>query len=173
MQNIEVYIQSNIHLLSDEEPDMGHFNRFLARLSRERSMGHWLLIARIAAVILAITVVSVVAPGIYRNTLPQVLFFRNTQQTELLEAENFYHDQLADSYKILRHMPFKMDKAEKKRIMKELDEMDMQAIILKRDLSQNPNDEWVVQAIFSYYQAKIDMIDMIINRTRNTTNLML
>ena len=53
---------------------------------------------------------------------------------------------------------------EKSKILNELSEMDDQVQAIKSDLKQNPDDERIVHAIINFYQVKIELMDVIINR---------
>jgi hypothetical protein len=92
---------------------------------------------------------------------------------ELNEAENFYNAQLEQYYVKIQDLKFNNDQVEKKQILKELSEMDQQVQSMKKDLKQNPDDERVVHAIINFYQVKIELMDMIIARTQQTTNTIL
>jgi len=93
--------------------------------------------------------------------------------TELIEAEQFYTSQLGLYYSKIENLRFNNDKTEKMQVLKELSDMDQQIKAMKQDLRQNPDDERIVHAIISFYQIKIELMDMIIARTKQTSNSIL
>jgi hypothetical protein len=92
---------------------------------------------------------------------------------EFNEAEQFYTSQLSIYYSKIQKLRFNNNFTEKKLVLDELSEMDKQVKAMKQDLQQNPDDERVVHAIINFYQVKIEIMDMIITRTQQTTNTIL
>jgi hypothetical protein len=177
MKPLDEYIRSNLDRFNSEEPLNGHFERFedkLGRLERRRISQPRMVILRIAALVILGLVISYAAIREF-NLLKQSkdAIYSGTIGSELDEAEKFYTTQLNISYHKIQNLRFNNDKDEKKQVLEELSEMDTQVQAMKQDLKQNPDDERIVHAIINFYQVKMEMMDMIITRTQQSTNSIL
>ena len=176
MKQLDDFIKSNAGLFDAGEPPEGHFERFevrLAAMHRKRS-GVLTMVMRIAAIVLfglVITYASVREFNIISGRLGKT--GTGLTNTELIEAEQFYTSQLGLYYSKIENLRFNNDKTEKMQVLKELSDMDQQIKAMKQDLRQNPDDERIVHAIISFYQIKIELMDMIIARTEQTPNSIL
>jgi hypothetical protein len=177
MKPLDEYIRSNLDRFDTEEPLEGHFDRFTERLTqlekrRFRQTGRVLL--RIAAIVLIGLVISYAAIREF-NLLKHGTdnIYSGSAGPELNEAEQFYTTQLNISYSKIQNLRFNNDQDEKKQVLQEFSEMDKQVRAMKQDLIQNPDDERIVHAIINFYQVKIEMMDMIIARTQQTTSSIL
>ncbi len=177
MKALDDYILKNLERFDTEEPINGHNDRFdakLTQLDRKRGRRIGIIMLKIAAVLLLGLVISYAAIREFR------FLNRNTENIitaiaypELNEAEQFYTSQLNQYYSKIQDLRFNNDKTEKKQIIDELSEMDQQVWVMKLDLRQNPDDERIVHAIINFYQVKIELMDMIIVRTQQSTNTIL
>ena len=173
MKPLNDYIRKNLERFDSEEPLNGHYDRFdekLAQLDKKRGRRIGIIILRVAAAVLIGLVISYAAIREFR------FLNRNTENIisaiaypELNEAEQFYTSQLGLYYLKIQDLRFNNDQTEKKQIMDELSEMDQQVQVMKQDLRQNPADERIVYAIINFYQVKIELMDMIIARTEQST----
>jgi hypothetical protein len=62
----------------------------------------------------------------------------------------------------MQNLKFYNNKDEKKALLDEFSVIDTQVQDMMRDLRQNPDDERIVNAIFNFYQLKIETMDRII-----------
>lgn len=177
MKPLDDYIRNNMERFNEEEPSNGHFERFeekLDRLERRRISRPWMAILRIAALVILGLVISYAAFREFRIIeQSRENLYSGAIVTELNEAEKFYTTQLNISYNTIQNLRFNNDKDEKKQVLEELSEMDMQVQVMKEDLKQNPDDERIVHAIINFYQVKMEMMDMIIARTQQSSNSIL
>lgn len=177
MKPLDDYIRANLERFNTEEPMDGHFDRFDSKLkawdkTRNRQLNAVFL--RIAAVLILGLVISYAAIREFKYLNQNAgKIVSAVMYPELNEAENFYNAQLEQYYVKIQDLKFNNDQVEKKQILKELSEMDQQVQSMKKDLKQNPDDERVVHAIINFYQVKIELMDMIIARTQQTTNTIL
>jgi hypothetical protein len=146
-----------------EEPEPGHIDRFRAKLgvARERKLRTWIL--RVAAVVLLGMVVTYLAFREW-DMMQETLASSGSEFTspELQEAEKYYHLQLSRQYIKMQNLKFYNNKDEKKALLDEFSVIDTQVQDMMRDLRQNPDDERIVNAIFNFYQLKIETMDRII-----------
>lgn len=177
MKTLDEFIKSNTGHFNEESPQDGHFDRFEEKLDRfdsRRSMKAKMFILKIAAALIIGLFISLAAYRTFFNKPAQLSGdYVTNVDAELNEAENFYTSQL-DQYKTkIQNLRFNNDQDEKKMVLSEFSEMDKQVRLMKEDLRQNPEDERVIHAIINLYQVKIEMMDMIISRTQQSTNSIL
>jgi hypothetical protein len=177
MKPLDDYIRKNLERFNSDEPLSGHFDRFdmkLAQLNVRNNRVRYKVLFRVAAAVLLGVLLSYVAVrefGFLNERFDQ--FVSAASCPELNEAERYYTSQLDIYYKKIRDLEFDHDKAEKRRIIHELNEMDKQVWVMKQDLRQNPEDERIVHAIINFYQVKIELMDMIISRTNESKKQLL
>lgn len=177
MKPLDEFIRENPERFDTGEPLPGHFGRFDRKLDafhHKRSRKTVLVLLKVAAAVLFLSVISYASFHEYKlvtGKMQQVLTYASSP--ELKEAEAYYVRQLDLYYSQLQALNFKNGKAEKQQILDELNDMDKQMMALKEDLRQNPDDERIVSAIINFYQVKIDLMDMIITRTSQTNNALL
>jgi hypothetical protein len=163
MKTIDDFIRQHAADFDGEEPDTGHVERFRSKQQAADVHRLRLTLFRIAAVVLLGMVLSYLTFREWRivqgNLNVSGAVFANP---ELQEAENFYHLQLSQQYSLIQKLPFHNDPAEKKAVLKEFEAIDGQVQDMMRDLRQSPDDERIVNAIFNFYQMKIEAMDRII-----------
>ncbi len=149
----------------EEEPSDGHFDRFETKLDQYHSVKKRTLIAwpflKIASVLIIVllsaNLLIYVMPG-KKETNP-----RQFANSEMNETANFYTVRINSGMSQLKLMADQGIGSEKElmQVKKEMDEMDKLFQDLKKEYSQNPNDERVVNAMIEYYQTKLDIINTI------------
>jgi len=176
MKTIDDFIKMHAGRFDSGEPGQGHMDRMIARLNSRnlferrqvRLMG-----LRIAAVLLLSVVISYVA---FRESgiMDKMNFIvSGLPNQELNEAELYYNSQLNIYYNRIQKLRFNNDQAEKTKVLQELSAMDEQVEVMKHDLKQNPEDERIVHAIISFYQLKIELMDVIIDKAQKSTSTIL
>lgn len=163
MNNMDAFIRQHASEFDGAEPDPGHLDRFRSKQQTADKHRLRLTLFRIAAVVLLGLVISYLTFREWRvvqNSLTAsgTLF----SSPELQEAEKFYHLQLSQQYNRIQKLPFHNDQSEKKEVLMEFSAIDGQVQDMKQDLRQNPDDERIVNAIFNFYQMKIEAMDRII-----------
>lgn len=157
------FIRQHAGAFEGEEPAPGHMDRFRAKLGASREKRLRILILRVAAVVLLGMVVSYLAFREW-NMMQETLASAGSGFTspELQEAEKYYHLQLSRQFSKIRNLKFYNDREEKEALLEEFTSIDLQVQDMMRDLRQSPDDERIVNAIFSFYQLKIEAMDRII-----------
>ena len=64
-----------------------------------------------------------------------------------------------------------IDSTQKNIVMNELTEMDAMYEALKKDLTTNPDDERVINAMIQHYQLKVEVMNQIVNQLRQAKNI--
>lgn len=175
---IEEIIGKNLEELSNSEPLEGHFERFEAKLNKHnksKSKTRTLhLVWKIAAA--AVFALLVINQGvIYLSPSNQGFILNGTKTnnislasvSEEYEEVEFYYTN-AINVGIQQWNDFAeqglITEEEKAMMGTELEEFEARYKNLQEDLAANPNDERVINAMLEYYQAKLSVINMIVNK---------
>lgn len=173
--NIEEIILNNLKELNDFEPNDGHFERFQAKLNNQNKKKTitfnlvWKLAAAVVFVLLAVNQANIYfSPDKQNNNLSEndSEFSLASVSPEYKEVEFYYtnaisvglnqwNSLMADGY---------ISKEEQDLMDTELADFEVRFKNLQTDLAANPNDERVINAMLEYYQAKLDIINMIVNK---------
>jgi len=171
---LDKFIEQNMEGFSSSEPPPGHIERFGSRIDRFYSLRRRefrMNFVRIAAFVVFIFLVTSLFISQYRS-------FKNQEvqviiNDELVEAEKYYAGMLDEYYVRISDLRFYHNEKEKRQVLKELHEMDLQVELMKSDLRNNPDNEIIINAIISHYQIKMELMDNIIARVEKTDNSLL
>ena len=173
---IEKLIQNNLDELNDNEPMDGHFERFEAKLkaqnkTRKISLNFVLKIA--AAVVFVFLATNQAFIYFSPNSQGLILNANNKPQVTLAsvspeykEVEFYYTTSIntgLDQWNELNNAGYISDE-EQAMMQDELKEFENLYKSLQNDLSANPNDERVINAMLEFYQTKLSLINMIVNK---------
>jgi len=173
--NIEELILNNLKELNDNEPMDGHFERFQAKLNRQNKKKTftfslvWKVAAAVVFVFLAVNQANIYFSPDKQN---ENLAFNNSEFTlasvspEYKEVEFYYTNAISvglNQWNNLKTDGF-ISETEQETMKGELAEFEERFKTLQTDLAANPNDERVINAMLEYYQAKLEIINMIVNK---------
>lgn len=165
---LERILINNRHLIQDEEPMEGHFERFEARLQKSSKTRKVILfrpLLRIAAIVVFV-LLAVNQARIYLTPEKKQDLTLGSLSPEYKEVE-FYYTNAIDvgmtQWNKLNKEGF-VSEAEQQMMLEEQQEFDRMYKKLQQDLQSNPNDERVINAMLEYYQARMNVINLIINK---------
>ena len=173
--NIEEIILNNLKELNDHEPMDGHFERFQAKLNRQnkRKLISFSLVWKVAAavvfVLLAVNQANIYFSPDKQNDELEVNnsgFSLASVSPEYKEVEFYYTNAInvgLNQWNGLKTDGF-ISESEQEAMNAELAEFEERFKTLQTDLAANPNDERVINAMLEYYQAKLEIINMIVNK---------
>jgi len=167
---LERLILNNRHSFQDEEPPQGHFERFEAKLHKA-SKPIWTIrfqpILKIAAlVVFALLVVN--QARIYLLSEKKDSLSLGSISPEYREVEFYYTNAIQlgmSQWKELKSEGM-ISKSDDQMMQKEQTEFDQMYQKLLIDLKANPNDERVINAMLEYYQARMNVMSLIINKLK-------
>jgi len=174
---IEKMILENLEELNDNEPREGHFNRFeekLKKQNRKKSIS-LNMILKVAAVVVFVLLAANQA-FIYLSSDNQASIFSAFSKKEEVtlasvspeykEVEFYYNNAINVGLNQWNDMVKEGDisKDEQKMMDSELADFENVYKKLQEDLASNPNDERVINAMLEYYQTKLSVIKMIVNK---------
>jgi hypothetical protein len=173
--NIEEIILNNLKELNDNEPMVGHFERFQAKLNKQnkRKLITFSLIWKVAAAVVFV-LLAVNQANIYFSPEKQNenLAINNSEfslasvSPEYKEVEFYYTNAISvglNQWNNLKTDGF-ISETEQETMNAELADFEVRFKTLQTDLAANPGDERVINAMLEYYQAKLEIINMIVNK---------
>ncbi|QGY42909.1 hypothetical protein GM418_04330 [Maribellus comscasis] len=172
---IEEIILKNLEELNDNEPQDGHFERFEAKLKSQNKKKRitlnvvWKVAAAVIFVLLAVNQVA-----IYMSPEKLTTKIANAKNdislasvSEEYEEVEIYYTNAIDAgltqWNTLSNEGF-ISAEEQEMMDTELAEFETRFKDLQEDLAANPNDERVINAMLEYYQTKLGIINMIVNK---------
>lgn len=171
---IKEFIESNMPLFNEEEPDAGHFERFGEKLKKSenrRKLG-FAIIWKVAAA--AVFVFLAVNQAL-------IWFSPRSGQGESMagfsagfEEATFYytsaiHNGLAQWDQLVEKGI--VAEEEKRMMQDELKEFEQIHRNLSEELKTNPNDERVINAMLEYYQAKLSIINLVVEKLKEVKSI--
>jgi hypothetical protein len=172
---IEELIEKNLKELNENEPPEGHFDRFEARLKglqQKRSFSLRLVWKIAAAAVFAFLVVNQAVIWFSdRNVLPSGTresgeMTLASVSSEYEEVEFFYTNAINVGLTQWEKLAGEglISEEEQRMMNSELEDFEKTFRKLQEDLSRSPEDERVINAMIEYYQTKLSLIRMIIER---------
>jgi hypothetical protein len=174
---IEQLITNNLEGLNNSEPSEGHFGRIEEKLAKqhEKRSFSWNVVWKVAAAV--IFVFLAVNQGIIWFSSDSENTVASTGQQEMslasvspeYEEVEFYYTNAIDNGLMQWN---KMAEAglisEQEQEMMEVELAEFENVYdrLQQDLAASPNDERVINAMLEYYQKKLSLITMIVNKLK-------
>ena len=173
---IEELIQNNLKALNDNEPMDGHFERFEAKLKTQHKKRKISLnvVLKIAAAVVFVFLATNQA-FIYFSPNSQGLILNANKpsevtlasiSTEYKEVEFYYTTSIKTGltqWDELNSEGYISDE-EQTMMQTELEEFEKLYKSIQDDLAANPNDDRVINAMLEFYQTKLSLINMIVNK---------
>jgi len=173
--NIEEMILNNLKGLNDNEPLDGHFERFQAKLNTQNKKRKfnfsivWKVAAAVVFVLLAVNQANIYFSPDKQNENPTINnseFSLASVSPEYKEVEFYYTNAISvglNQWNSLKTDGF-ISETEQETMNTELADFEVRFKTLQTDLAANPGDERVINAMLEYYQAKLEIINMIVNK---------
>jgi hypothetical protein len=171
--NIEELILNNLKELNDMEPMDGHFERFQAKLKKQHKTKRitfnvvWKVAAAAVFAFLAVNQALIYfAPEKQNLAENKAEFSLSSVSPEYREVEFYFTNAISDGlnqWNSLKNDGL-ISETEQEAMNLELAEFEERYKTLQSDLSINPNDERVINAMLEYYQAKLDIINVIVSK---------
>lgn len=172
---IEELIAKNLEGLNDSEPSEGHFERFEEKLAKQhqKSSFSWKVVLKVAAAV--IFVFLAVNQGIIWFSSDSENTVASTTQQEMSlasvspeyeEVEFYYTNAIKDGLVQWEKMAEAGLISEQEQQMMEVELTEFENVYgwLQEDLAASPNDKRVINAMLEYYQKKLSLITMIVNK---------
>lgn len=164
---IEKLITNRLEELNNEEPPAGHFDRFEARLRAEsrKKVISWQKVWQIAAAVVFVLLAGNQVRLWMAPDEKQVITLAGISP-EYAEVEYFYTRSIQDGIATWNDLARTgLVPEEENRIMQEeFKEFERRFEEIQKEFEAHPQDERVIQAMLEYYQAKLSVITMIVNK---------
>lgn len=164
---IEKIILDNLEALDGMEPPAGHFERFEERLKGESKVRtiHWNIVWKVAAaaVFLFLAVNQALIWFVPKQTQPLTLAAVSPQYAEV---EFYYTSSIRTGLNNLNSLAGEgvISAEENQMIHQEFEALENRYEELLKDLQAHPGDERVINALIEYYQNKLNVITLILNK---------
>jgi|SRR6056297_716059 len=175
MKDLEKIVNENRSVFDSFEPDEGHFERFeqkLRQLHKSQNKIFTLGFMLKAAVVTLLVVLSGLWVYDKTFTTPTVkdgIALREISP-EYSEVELYYTKLVNQKYNEINDFSF-IDNKQKEMLMHELNDMDSIYENLKKDLTLNPNDDRVINAMIQHYQLKVKVMNQILGQLQQVKNI--
>jgi len=176
---IEEMILKNLEALNDNEPMDGHFERFEMKLKAESKIRSitWKRVLKVAAVVifvmLATNQISIYfspetkgLAGLVLNKTENTNISLASLSPEYKEVEFYYTTSINTGLNQWNELSKAglISEDEQAMMDDELKDFENMYKNLQQDLAANPNDERVINAMLEFYQVKLSVITMIVNK---------
>ena len=168
--DLERLILNNRHSFKDEEPLPGHFERFEAKLQKaskpNRTIKFQPILKIAALVVFALLVVNQARIYLYPEKKESLSL--GSISPEYREVEFYYTNAIQlgmNQWKELKSEGM-ISKSDNQMMQKEQTDFDQMYQKLLIDLKANPNDERVINAMLEYYQSRMNVMSLIINKLK-------
>jgi len=166
MKDLDKILQENRSSFDSFEPNEGHFERFENKLadfhSKKNTFSFSYLLKAATVAILVVLSGLWVYDNITTSTSNQGIALSEVSP-EYNEVEIYYTQLVNQKYNELNQFQF-IDSTQKSILMQELTEMDEMYELLKKDLTTNPKDERVINAMIKHYQLKVEVMNQIVHQ---------
>lgn len=167
---LERLILNNQHSFQNEEPLEGHFERFEARLQKASKPGrkfNFQAVLKVAAVVV-FALLAVNQARIWLTPEKKETLSLGSISPEYREVEFYYTNaiQLGMSQLEVLKKEGMISESEQQMMLKEQKEFDQMYQKLLEDLKANPDDERVINAMLEYYESRMNVITLIINKLK-------
>ncbi|RIH63559.1 hypothetical protein D1164_19205 [Mariniphaga sediminis] len=176
---IEELIKNNREGLNDNEPLEGHFERFEAKLEKSNKKKKRITLQVVwkaaAAAVFAFLIVNQAIIWFSSEEKNTITTQGETGEMSLAsvspeygEVEFFYTNAISVGLNQWEKLVAEglISETEQQMMDGELHEFEVVFEKLQRDLSANPNDERVINAMIEYYQTKLSLINMIVEKLK-------
>lgn len=167
---LERLILNNRNSLDDSEPLEGHFGRFEARLQKaekqNRTIGFRSILRIAAIIVFALLLVNQARLWLTPDKEENISL--GSISPEYREVEFYYTTAIQTDMKQLAMLENEglISDSEKQMLQKEQKEFDQMYQKLIEDLKANPDDERVINAMLEYYQARMNVLSMIVTKLK-------
>jgi hypothetical protein len=164
---IERIITDNLDGLNNMEPPNGHFERFQKRLKEEskRKTFRWNIIWKVAAAVVFVFL-AVNQARLWLIPEEHQPVTLSSISPEYAEVEFYYISSIKTGLNTMNSLSDDgvITKEENQIMQEEFDAFESRYQSLQKDLQANPDDQRVINAMIGYYQDKMEVIAMILNK---------
>lgn len=167
MELFEQNIRNIREEIQNDLPSEGHFDRFELKLSQNsrNHSNYWIGFLSGMVAVIVIGIILFLQPGKKPNNSMMV----SNLSGKNAEVEFYYTHSINQQTRKLNEYSNKFGSNDPslKMLIKELEEYDHTYSQICKELQTTPNDERVINALITYYQTKLEIINKILNEIEN------
>jgi hypothetical protein len=164
---IEKIITENLDGLNNMEPPDGHFDRFQQRLKEESKIKslRWNTVLKVAAAVVFVFL-AVNQTRLWLTPVNDKPVTLGSISPEYAEVEFYYTNSIHTGLENLNLLANDgvISKEENEMMQQEFSGFESRYKALQKELKAHPDDERVINAMIEYYQNKLNIITMILNK---------
>ena len=165
MDQLEKIITAFKDEMQDENPLEGHFERFELKLETQKKNKTFNRIRYIASLAAILAIALLVYKSNFNNTKTKTLSDLSNQYADV---EYYYTSSINKQVKLLNKLNSEIGGDQTiKTLTEEIKAYDKMYEQLCNELNATPNDERVINAMITYYQTKLEIINKILNEIKN------
>lgn len=173
MNDLDNILQKNRGLFDTNEPSDGHFKRFEQKLnelnSKKKTFTFGYILKAAAVAILVVLSGLWVYDNINETQINKGIALSEISP-EYGEVEMYYTHLVNQKYGEIKQST-SLDSLQKEILVHELNNMDSIYENLKKDLTENPNDKRVINAMIQHYQLKVEVMNQILSQLHQVQNI--
>lgn len=174
MSDIEKKILDNLAYFDDKEPDIGHRNRFVNKLTESGSNNkrkiNFILVGKIAASLVILIAISFFIVNQTKNANSNNLYITQIELSDEILEMQAYYDQLSLT-KLGGIDTIVSNEKEALRLKKiaqeKMDNLDANLAMIEKEYMKNPQCENLKQALINNKKKKVEVIDNIVEQASN------
>lgn len=174
MDQLRERIGENRELFDAAEPAEGHFERFsnkLNALPQKRKQVPWMTYLKAASIAVLILLSGLWMHDYIMNRLvSKQSISLGDLSPEYREAEIYYTGIFNEKYSEIDDCTFPDDSMQKEILMKELSEMDSLFVNLQKEITLNPKDDRIINALIEHYERKLEVMNQILDQLKQLNN---
>jgi len=171
MKKLINFIQDNKEKFDENEPSIGHFDKFRKELEKQdriRKNKQLFFVLKIAAIFILFLGVGIIFVKTKESYTKKVV--TNVQKSnflpEYVETENYYKIKFENKLLELEKLKCTNGVQQKDSVLYDFKEIDESFKKLKIDLKQNPNNDRIIHAMISHYEIKIEILNIVLNELK-------
>ena len=167
MDRLEKIMKDNKELFLDQEPALGHLERFEQKLNQQSRKTRVISLTRRISKIAAVGLLALMSSmwGYNEFIKPDVKSLNlGDMSQEYREVEFYFTSQIDSKYEDIIENEVLKDSQYKDFLNFELESMDSVYLKLTEELGVNPHDERIIDAMINYYYTKLKVMNEIIDQ---------
>jgi hypothetical protein len=170
MEQFEDFFEKNIDSFNDQKLALGHEQRFLKKLEKNKSSVSFKWWYGVAAGFILLAMLSFFARGfIFRSSFvahnSQIVCLSDIS-SNYQEVEKYYLAGVNKKIDEFKQLQCNIDKDQQLQINKELAQFDLNYLNLQAELKKNMNDERIIDAMIVNYETKMRFLELVIDQIK-------
>ena len=166
MKNLETYLKNNNHEFDCEEPNIGHFNRFEAKLNKVKSTKKHTLIQGLSYVAVAASIILLFGVWLGSNFQSNEMQLAQVSP-EMQETQTYFTTLINNELATIETERNASTEQLVNDALNQLTTLESNYKKLTLALAENPENKRIIYAMISNFQQRIDILQDVLNQIEN------